>query len=34
VDVADVQEMLGGGMPIEDVADYLCRDVDEVRDRG
>jgi hypothetical protein len=30
MDVADLEELLGMGRPIEAVASYLCRDVDEV----
>jgi hypothetical protein len=30
MDLADLEEMLGSGMPIESLASYLCREVEEV----
>jgi hypothetical protein len=30
MDLADLEELLGSGTSIESIADYLCRDVEEV----
>jgi ubiquinone biosynthesis protein UbiJ len=33
MDIADLANALTRGTPIEEIADFLCRDVDEVREK-